>query len=284
MSPEQTSPQTIVSTTQPEVARYADEWYNPSTNSLYKFLAVNGTSLQWVQISTSLSGTVGTSASALTSVPTLQQVTDAGSTTTNSISIGSTLTSITTSSLIVGALPSFQAYASGNAAKMFVYDNQVGGIVNAVGDGVAAAFRAYRFTNDASGAINGLIKFRGTYASPLAVVAGDQIGGLNLQAFAGSSTYPVAQIYSYIDTYTANDNLSGYITFNTRPIGLSATPTERVRIDSVGNLLVGTTSSGVATGGNIYSGGRVGFVGTQSTSVVYQYYNTLTNSLDFVFG
>jgi hypothetical protein len=60
--------------------------------------------------------------------------------------------------------------------------------------------------------------------------------------------------------------------------------------------LVGTTTSistttgalqvrgGVGVGGSVYVGNRVGFVGTNSASVVYQVYNAATNSLDTVFG
>lgn len=60
--------------------------------------------------------------------------------------------------------------------------------------------------------------------------------------------------------------------------------------------LVGTTTSistttgalqvrgGVGIGGSVYVGNRVGFVGTNSASAVYQVYNAATNSLDTVFG
>ena len=60
--------------------------------------------------------------------------------------------------------------------------------------------------------------------------------------------------------------------------------------------LAGTTTSintttgalqvrgGVGVGGSIYAGNRIGFVNTSNVSVVYQYYNALTNSLDTVFG
>ena len=41
---------------------------------------------------------------------------------------------------------------------------------------------------------------------------------------------------------------------------------------------------GLGVADSIYVGNRVGFVGTTSASAVYQYYNTLTNSLDTVFG
>ena len=60
--------------------------------------------------------------------------------------------------------------------------------------------------------------------------------------------------------------------------------------------LAGTTSAtntttgalqvrgGVGVGDSVYVGNRVGFVGTNSASAVYQVYNAATNSLDTVFG
>jgi hypothetical protein len=68
---------------------------------------------------------------------------------------------------------------------------------------------------------------------------------------------------------------------------------------ATGNVTVGTTAASLSTststgalqvrGGvgiadSVYVGNRVGFVGTTQASVVYQFYNTLTNSLDTVFG
>jgi len=37
----------IVSTTQPPNGALGDEWYNPTTNKLYKLIALRGTSVQW---------------------------------------------------------------------------------------------------------------------------------------------------------------------------------------------------------------------------------------------
>lgn len=45
-----------------------------------------------------------------------------------------------------------------------------------------------------------------------------------------------------------------------------------------------TVKGGVGIGDSVYVGNRVGFVGTTGASVVYQFYNTATNSLDTVFG
>jgi hypothetical protein len=44
------------------------------------------------------------------------------------------------------------------------------------------------------------------------------------------------------------------------------------------------TNGGVGVGGSVYVGNRVGFVNTSNVSVVYQFYNASTNSLDTVFG
>jgi hypothetical protein len=43
-------------------------------------------------------------------------------------------------------------------------------------------------------------------------------------------------------------------------------------------------TGGVGVGGSVYVGNRVGFVNASNVSVVYQYYNATTGSLDTVFG
>ena len=40
-----------VSTTQPPLGALGDEWYNPTTNKLFKLVAVGGTSVQWIDYS-----------------------------------------------------------------------------------------------------------------------------------------------------------------------------------------------------------------------------------------
>jgi hypothetical protein len=70
-----------------------------------------------------------------------------------------------------------------------------------------------------------------------------------------------------------------FITSSTGQIVISAL-TATISTNT-GALIV---AGGVGVGGSVYVGNRVGFVGTTQASVVYQYYNTLTNSLDTVFG
>ena len=43
-------------------------------------------------------------------------------------------------------------------------------------------------------------------------------------------------------------------------------------------------AGGVGVSGNVYVGGRVGWANANNVSVVYQYYNSVSNSLDTVFG
>lgn len=55
----------VISTTQPPGLDPGGEWFNPSTNKLYKNVAVNGTSVEFQEVFTALSGTVSTSANNL---------------------------------------------------------------------------------------------------------------------------------------------------------------------------------------------------------------------------
>ena len=50
----------IVSTTQPPTGNPGDEWYNPTTNYLYKLFVNSGTTVSWTQIpSTNVTGSGG---------------------------------------------------------------------------------------------------------------------------------------------------------------------------------------------------------------------------------
>jgi hypothetical protein len=72
--------------------------------------------------------------------------------------------------------------------------------------------------------------------------------------------------------------------------GRGASTTNAISITNTSSSTGTTTgalkvSGGVGVGGNVYVGNRVGFVNTAgNASAVYQFYNTLTNSLDTVFG
>jgi hypothetical protein len=53
-----------VSTTQPPSGALGDEWFNPTTNKLYKLVALGGTSVSWQDGGNIISGTSGATATA----------------------------------------------------------------------------------------------------------------------------------------------------------------------------------------------------------------------------
>lgn len=85
-------------------------------------------------------------------------------------------------------------------------------------------------------------KARGTTSAQTAVANGDVIGSVSFNGYGGTNFRTLSQIQGYIDTYTSDTNISSYLTFGTSSSG-SAGATERMRIDSSGNLLVGTTTA-----------------------------------------
>ena len=108
------------------------------------------------------------------------------------------------------------------------------------GDSAANAQFSKYITSSAAFQLN-IFKSRGTVASPSAVASGDTIGVISYQVFGGTNSRTIAQIGAYVDTYTSDTDISSNLRFATSPSG-STTSTERMRIDSSGNVLVNRTS------------------------------------------
>jgi len=85
-----------------------------------------------------------------------------------------------------------------------------------------------------------LMKSRGTAASPVVVNAGDTAGGVIYSAFAGTNYRQLASINGTVEAYVSDTNISGYLVFNTN--SASTGTAERMRLDSSGNLGIGTSS------------------------------------------
>ena len=51
-------PSHTISSTQPTTIRPGDEWYNPSTNLLYKAVATDGTTVGWKTVALNTTSTV----------------------------------------------------------------------------------------------------------------------------------------------------------------------------------------------------------------------------------
>jgi len=111
-----------------------------------------------------------------------------------------------------------------------------------------------RATTGAGSAGLSFRKYRGTIAAPIAVVSADTVGFSNYNAWDGANLITTAQIQSAVDTFTAADNVSGILQFSTRPSGLAASVTERLRIGPAGQFGIGGANYGTS-GQTIVSGG-----------------------------
>lgn len=105
------------------------------------------------------------------------------------------------------------------------------------------------------------VKSRGSLAAPHAIVAnGDTIGGVYFAASDGSAFLRTAQIECKIDGTPGLNDIPGRLVFSTTSDN-SATPTERMRIRSDGNVGVGTTGLAtytVTAGKNVEGGTTAG--------------------------
>ncbi|MBI5209458.1 MAG: hypothetical protein HY927_05725 [Elusimicrobia bacterium] len=81
---------------------------------------------------------------------------------------------------------------------------------------------------------------RGTKAAPTAVQLNDRLGGYGAFGYDGSAFQWAGKFGVKADGNASPGSMPGYIDFNTTPSG-SVNPAERMRIDSNGNVGIGTT-------------------------------------------
>jgi hypothetical protein len=116
--------------------------------------------------------------------------------------------------------------------------------------------------NNISSSINGdsttpvrirFYKSRGTSASPTATNSGDAVGDIQTYAYDGGAYRQATGISSLLSANSTSGNVSGVLTFGTN--GGSTGVTERMRIDSSGNVGIGTSSPGANNKLHISSAG-----------------------------
>jgi hypothetical protein len=107
----------------------------------------------------------------------------------------------------------------------------------------ATGYFAQRTSTDTVGPFSYYYKARGTAIAPTAVASGDATGTISFVGFGGTTLSSVAAIQSNVDTYTADNNLSGYLSFYTRTDGLAAPLTERLRVTKDGSLNILNTGA-----------------------------------------
>jgi hypothetical protein len=141
-----------------------------------------------------------------------------------------------------------------------------------------------------SGAVQ-MRKARGSLSSLAAVVADDRLGWLRFWGHDGVNYIEGARITAEVDGTPGSNDMPGRLSFSTTPDG-SATPTERIRIDSTGNVGIGTTANAVAI--LDVASTTKGFLPprmttTERNAIVtppagLMVYNTTTNKLNFYNG
>jgi hypothetical protein len=127
-----------------------------------------------------------------------------------------------------------------------------------------------RKSNDTAGVTSNLsfARSRGTAASPTAVSSGDNLGNLVSYGFDGTNYIIAAQITTAVDTTPGTNDMPGRIVFSTTADG-AASVTERMRIDSSGNVGIGTSSPSY----------KVDVVGSPNNEVSIRAYNSTAGSL-----
>lgn len=203
--------------------------------------------------------------------------------------------------VFLGGVPTYST-TSFNRLEVFTTGASSGGAIANRSESVTQIINE-RATTDSTGPIFIAKKTRGTLASPTAVASGDNLGALRFQGYGGTTIRNLAEVTSHVETYTSDSDISSYLAFGTTPSG-SSTSTEKMRLDSYGNLGIGTASPQTklhvistadngfrlekTTDGAIYqefyrNGSRVGYVGSADPATTrFQIWNT-TNQ-DMLFG
>jgi hypothetical protein len=134
-------------------------------------------------------------------------------------------------------------------------------------------------SGDGSGPYLGLGKHRGTsIGGNTLVVNGDELGGIYFQGADGSNFIQGASIISFVDGTPGTNDMPARLVFSTTSDG-SPNPTERMRIGSTGNLLVGTASGDPAGAG---SNGRVVVSAANGGQAALTVYNAGTGAVNII--
>lgn len=95
-----------------------------------------------------------------------------------------------------------------------------------------------------------------------AVASGDRLGRISFGGDDATNVIPAAQIAAFVDGTPGTNDMPGRLVFFTTADG-AATPAERVRITSTGELLIGTTTT-TSNGGVLQVSNGITFPATQA--------------------
>ena len=119
-------------------------------------------------------------------------------------------------------------------------------VVQSTGGANQATMGMVRNANDIGSPVYSFAKTRGTTAGAVNVVSsGDGLGEIRFLGSDGTAFINAARIESFVDGTPGTNDMPGRLVFSTTADGASS-PTERMRIDSAGQVGIGaTTSTGV---------------------------------------
>ena len=150
------------------------------------------------------------------------------------------------------------------------------------GSGNAGNSALYRFDANDSGPFLQLSKSRNATAGQNTVVQDDdELGTINFQGADGTDYHSAARIAAFVHGTPGNNDMPGRLVFSTTADGASS-PTEKVRIDSLGNLDISNPGGNSYTNGTrISSTGKVASYVSNSTSAsderIYVYNGSTTS-------
>ena len=116
-----------------------------------------------------------------------------------------------------------------------------------------AAQSITRWAADSNSSRLHLQKGRGTGASPTIVAADDNLGDFTFSGYDGANMTNGARITAAVDGTPGTNDMPGRLVFSTTADG-AATPTERMRINSIGVATIGKTSTDINVQGILLAG------------------------------
>jgi hypothetical protein len=130
----------------------------------------------------------------------------------------------------------------GTTTPSFLFDlySPTASVFSVTGDATASV-SVRRFSTNSSAPQIQTFKYRGTLASPTAVTSGDILGQVRFNGYDGTNTVTSVQISAEVDGTPGTNDMPGRLVFSTTADGASS-PTERMRIDSAGNVGIGLTT------------------------------------------
>jgi len=200
-----------------------------------------------------------------------QNATFAGSVKTNTLTSASatalTLQSAGTTAITVDTSQNVSINTTSTNTKL----NVGGGLTTILGTNARGGWDGYVYssTNSYDGVRWNSWRARGTSASPTAVQSGDELASWQISGYSNSSSYSYAGGIFVVATGTVSgSNVPSYMSFETSS---SSSAVERMRIDSSGNFMVGTSS--------VYNSAKVSINQASAGSVGMFIYKTVAGDV-----